>query len=179
VVELGPGVGCFTRQILSRMHRNAKLLAIEVNPRFAAVLTRSIPDPRLRVVLGSALVIDRQLTGIGATQADGIVCSLPFANMPPEVRLAILRKSRDSLAQNGSLVLYQYRKLLLPMLRELFPSVETEYEWRNFPPARVFSCRTAPLREESGAAKQEYTLAADWRPHPCTPAAQMRKSRPV
>jgi phospholipid N-methyltransferase len=156
VVELGPGVGDLTRQILSRMHSQATLLAIEVNPAFAAVLARSIRDPRLQIVLGSALTVDKQIAARGLKVADCIVCSLPFANMRPEVRFAILQKSRDSLAQQGSLVLFQYRKLLLPMLRDLFPNVRTEFEWRNLPPARVFSCSTGPAQEYRPGYKREY-----------------------
>lgn len=166
VVELGPGVGDLTRQILARMHPTATLLAIEVNPDFAAVLARSIPDPRLQIVLDSALTIDKQIEALGLKEADCIVCSLPFANMRPEVRLAILRKSKDSLAQRGSLVLFQYRKLLLPMLRDLFPTVRSEFEWRNLPPARVFSCTTAAAdhggreaRYEAG--KREFLFTGD------------------
>lgn len=145
-VELGPGVGCFTREILARMHPKAKLLAIELNPRFADSLARSIRDPRLQVVLGSALTLDEQIEAVGATCADCIVCSLPFANMRPEVRYTILRKSKDTLSKKGSLVLFQYRKMLLPLLRTLFPTVQVEYEWRNFPPALVFSCMNKPDR---------------------------------
>ncbi len=141
VVELGPGVGCFPREILARMHPKARLLAIELNPRFAEMLADSIRDPRLQVAVASALTLDEQVESIGATHVDCIVCSLPFANMPPDIRYAILRKSKDSLAKKGSLVLFQYRKMLLPLLRRLFPAVRVEYEWRNFPPAIVFSCR--------------------------------------
>ena len=151
VVELGPGVGDLTRQILSRMHPQAKLLAIELNAAFASVLARSIPDPRLQIVLASALTLDKQIKAIGLKEADCIICSLPFANMRPEVRFAILRNSRDSLAKHGSLVLFQYRKLLLPMLQDLFPNVRAEYEWRNLPPARVFSCTTAPAKDQRAA----------------------------
>jgi phospholipid N-methyltransferase len=140
-VELGPGMGCFTREILARMHPKAKLLAIELNPRFANQVSRSIRDPRLQVVLASALTLDEQIDSIGATHADCIVCSLPFANMSPDARYEILRKSKDSLAKKGSLVLFQYRKMLLPLLQTLFPTVHVEYEWRNFPPAVVFSCK--------------------------------------
>ncbi len=166
IVELGPGVGCLTRQILSRMHPKATLLAIEVNPEFAAVLACSIQDPRLRIVLGSALTVDKQIEAVGLKEADCIICSLPFANMRPEIRFAILRKSRDSLAEQGSLVLFQYRKLLLPVLRDLFPTVRTEFEWRNLPPARVFSCSTMPAKaseRESGyrARKRQYLFTGD------------------
>lgn len=163
IVELGPGVGDLTRQILRRMHPQARLLAIELNPEFAAVLARSIGDPRLQIVLGSALTIDERIEALGVKQADCIICSLPFANMKPDMRLAILRKSRDLLAKQGSLVLFQYRKLLLPMLRDLFPTVRTEYEWRNLPPARVFSCSVAPDRRprENGYGKRQFLFTGD------------------
>ena len=144
VVELGPGMGCFTREILARLHPKARLLAIELNPRFADVLAGSIRDPRLQVVVASALTVDEQIESIGATHADSIICSLPFANMSPDLRYAILRKSKESLSKKGSLVLFQYRKMLLPLLRTLFPAVHVEYEWRNFPPAVVFSCKNYP-----------------------------------
>jgi phospholipid N-methyltransferase len=161
VVELGPGVGDLTRQILARMHPQATLLAIEVNPAFAAVLARSIRDPRLQIVLASALTVDKQIEAMGLKKADCIVCSLPFANMRPEMRFAILLKSRDALAKQGSLVLFQYRKLLLPMLRDLFPNVRTEYEWRNLPPARVFSCTTGPSQDYRPGYKREYQFTGD------------------
>src|SRR3954468_15527490 len=54
VVELGPGPGGMTERILARMHRDATLIAIESNTRFAASLRESLPDGRLRVVHGSA-----------------------------------------------------------------------------------------------------------------------------
>jgi phospholipid N-methyltransferase len=151
VVELGPGVGGFTRQILARMRPDAKLLAIELNPKLAGVLSNSVRDPRLHVVPGSALRLEKHLRMLGVQKADCIVCSLPFANMRSEVRFAILRKSCQSLSAQGSLVLFQYSKILVPVLRSLFPSVRAEFEWRNFPPAHVFSCtRSTSVDPQSG-----------------------------
>src|SRR5258708_40329751 len=54
LVEYGPGVGTFTREILKRMRRDATLVAIELNDDFVQYLSHNICDPRFRVVHGSA-----------------------------------------------------------------------------------------------------------------------------
>ena len=47
LVEYGPGVGTITRQILERMHPDARLLALEINQDFVRYLQSAIDDPRL------------------------------------------------------------------------------------------------------------------------------------
>ena len=53
IVELGPGTGGTTRALLRAMDPSARLLSLEVNPRFVAVLQK-MRDPRLIVHRGSA-----------------------------------------------------------------------------------------------------------------------------
>ncbi|MBL8251219.1 MAG: methyltransferase type 12, partial [Candidatus Competibacter sp.] len=53
VVELGAGVGGTTQAFLDAMSPDARLLSIEINPRFCALLGR-IQDPRLIVHCGGA-----------------------------------------------------------------------------------------------------------------------------
>src|SRR6202050_2048448 len=43
IVEYGPGVGGITSEILRRMHPDAILIAIEMNPDFVSSLGREIP----------------------------------------------------------------------------------------------------------------------------------------
>ena len=45
IVELGPGTGGTTRALLRVMRPDAKLVAIEINPRFAALLAALSDDP--------------------------------------------------------------------------------------------------------------------------------------
>ena len=66
-VEYGPGVGGITAEILRRMHPDAILIAIEMNPDFVSYLGRAIPDPRLKVVQGSAESVDEILRRFGHT----------------------------------------------------------------------------------------------------------------
>ena len=140
IVELGPGTGCFTREILRRMRPEAVLIAIEMNHTFGRVLRGAIKDRRLIIVHGSALHLDTILSRLGFPRADCIVSGLPFANMTEQKRQSILRKCHDVLPRHGQLILFQYRLLLLPLLVKIFGSVERHYEPFNLPPAHVFSC---------------------------------------
>lgn len=140
IVELGPGTGCFTREIMRRMPPESVLIVIEANRTFARALRNTIKDRRLFVIQGSALQLDTVLAGLGFTRADCIISGLPFANMTDQVRRSILRKCHDRLSCDGQLVLFQYRLLLLPLLSKIFRSVERHYVPLNLPPAHVFTC---------------------------------------
>lgn len=140
VVELGPGLGCFTREIVRRMRVDAVLIAIEMNRNFARTLRKTIKDQRLFVIEGSALNLDTILARFEFTHADCIISGLPFANMDNTTRESILQKCRGALSRRGQLVLFQYRLVLLPALASIFRSIERTYEPLNIPPAHVFCC---------------------------------------
>ena len=55
VVEIGPGGGVLTVELLAA--GTDKLLAWELDPAWAAVLRRRLPDPRLALVVGDALEV--------------------------------------------------------------------------------------------------------------------------
>ncbi len=55
VVEIGPGGGVLTAELLAA--GTGKVLAWELDPTWAAILRRRLPDPRLSPVIGDALEI--------------------------------------------------------------------------------------------------------------------------
>src|SRR5438105_5853980 len=61
IVEYGPGIGTFTGEILRRMHPEATLVALEVNPDFVQFLGDSFPDSRLQLVHSCAPEVDPDL----------------------------------------------------------------------------------------------------------------------
>ncbi len=140
IVEFGPGVGTFTREILRRMRPDAVLIVIELNEDFVHYLGNTIHDPRLRVVHGSAAHIRRILAEQGIAPADYIISSLPFSLLPEGVRREILSESRHALKAQGSLLGYQYSRLLLPYLRSSFSSVRLDFQLFNILPAMIFHC---------------------------------------
>ena len=112
VVEYGPGVGTFTREILKRMRPDAILVAIELNTDFVEYLSDHVRDSRFRVVHGSAA----------------------------RVRGVILEESRLALRAEGSMLLFQYTRTLQPYLESSFSSVKLNFQLFNILPALIFHC---------------------------------------
>lgn len=144
MVEYGPGVGTFTREILRRLRPNTSLIAIELNLEFVDFLRDSLPDPRLRVLHGSAADVRNLLLPMKLCQADCILSGIPYTVLPSEMRRHIFLETRQVLSRDGLFVVYQYTRAVLPDLRKTFPSVDLDFEPLNILPARLFRCRKQP-----------------------------------
>ncbi|MGH9531406.1 MAG: class I SAM-dependent methyltransferase [Terriglobales bacterium] len=140
LVEYGPGVGTFTREILKRMRPDATLVVIELNVEFVHWLRQEIRDPRLRVVHGSAAEVGAALEEMGFVSADYIISGIPYSNMPESVRREILHESRRVLSPQGAFLVYQFTRTVLPYLQSSFRSVRQDFELMNILPARIFCC---------------------------------------
>jgi phospholipid N-methyltransferase len=140
VVEFGPGVGTITREALKRMRSDAVLVVIELNEDFVQYLTNTIRDPRLRVVHGSAAHVRRILAEQGLAPADYIISSLPYSLLTETLRQEIVSESRHALKAQGSLLVFQYNRTLLPYLRSSFSSVRLGFQLFNILPALIFHC---------------------------------------
>jgi phospholipid N-methyltransferase len=144
LVELGPGTGGTTRALLRTMRPDARLLAIEVNPRFVELL-RKIDDPRLIVHQGSAADIGEALDQYELPTPDVILSGIPFSTMTVRIGQDILRSVHDSLHAGGIFVAYQVRDRVESLGREVFGRARIQTEILNMPPMRVY-------RWEKGAA---------------------------
>jgi phospholipid N-methyltransferase len=140
-VEYGPGVGTFTRPILSRLSRNANLLAIELNTDFADLLRSDTADPRLKVAHGSCADVVHWMREHQLGQAEFILSGIPYTVLDPGVRQKILTATRNALCDEGVFVVYQYTRAVLPDLQQVFSRVEDDFEPLNILPARLFFCR--------------------------------------
>jgi phosphatidylethanolamine/phosphatidyl-N-methylethanolamine N-methyltransferase len=141
VVELGPGTGGTTRALLRHMHPDARLLAIEINPRFVRLLERTLDDPRLLVHEGSAADIAGALADHGLAAADAIVSGIPFSTMEKSLGRAILCSVHESLAPGGRFVAYQFRDRVESLARDVFGRARVQMEVLNVPPMRIYHWR--------------------------------------
>ena len=149
VVEVGPGTGALTRAILEEIGPQTLLLAVELNPSFAAHLQATLPA-RVKVVNGSGEHLDEYLRGCGRDAADCVVCGLPWANFGRELQQRLLEGVLRALRPSGCFSTFTYLHAIgLPYgrrfartLRASFTSVErSPLVWRNLPPAFVYHCR--------------------------------------
>jgi len=103
-------------------------------------LRNTIRDSRLRVVHGSAARARSILLEQGLSGADYIISSLPYSLLTETQRKEIVIESRLALKPQGSLVVFQYSRLLLPYLKSTFSSVKREFQLFNILPAQIFHC---------------------------------------
>jgi two-component sensor histidine kinase len=92
VVELGPGTGAVTNEILKRMRPDAKLFAVDINETFIDHLRSTCQDPRLVPLRGSATELLSLLAVHEIDSADAIVSSLGLTGMDHRTRLSIMRQ---------------------------------------------------------------------------------------
>jgi phospholipid N-methyltransferase len=139
-VEIGPGVGTITREILKRMRPDATLLTFEINDDFVRHLRQNFTDPRLRVFHRSGSDINDVLRELRLGTADYVLAGIPFSIMPEEARNAVLRNTHDALAPGGVMLVYQFSPKVRGDLEKLYGRVHKMFEPRNILPAHVFHC---------------------------------------
>ncbi|MBI3035004.1 SAM-dependent methyltransferase, partial [Candidatus Woesearchaeota archaeon] len=77
IVELGPGLGTFTKAILKKAKPEARLFCFEVNKKFCAYLASNISDERLKIVKAGAENLGSNLKKLRIKDADCIISGLP------------------------------------------------------------------------------------------------------
>jgi len=141
VIELGPGTGPITRELLAHMPAGGRLLALEIDPGFVEILRREIDDPRLIVHQGPSTEILAAMETAGLTDADLVVSGIPFSTMDEEDARRTLDAVRAILAPGGGFVAYQFRDSVADLARPILGEPDAESELLNLPPMRVYTWR--------------------------------------
>ena len=141
IVELGPGLGTFTKAILKRANLTTKLFCFEVNRKFCSYLNKKIIDERFVVINASAEKINHNLKKFNVKKADCVISGLPFLNFPESKKQAIIREVKNSLNDWGKFILFQYTNGLSKLLQSYFSKVDRKFIPLNIPPAFVYICK--------------------------------------
>lgn len=137
IIELGPGNGAFTRYCSSRLASDSRLLAVELNPQFAAVIS-GFGDPRITVANDTAERLSAIIAENNFPPADAAISGIPFSFFPDERQQAIMRQVKSALKPGGVFVVYQISGQVGSNLRRVFSRVEQFRVWRNVPPLVVY-----------------------------------------
>ncbi len=145
VVELGPGTGVFTRQIIERVAQNAVFFAMEINTDFVEMLKKTCP--KATVFNDSATNTTKYLKQFGLEHCDTVISGLPWASFETQLQHEIMDAVIDALKPGGRFVTFTYiQSPFLPagrrfrrLLSDRFSKVTTSrIVWRNLPPAFVY-----------------------------------------
>jgi phosphatidylethanolamine/phosphatidyl-N-methylethanolamine N-methyltransferase len=140
VVELGPGTGAITNALIERGVDQKRLVLVEYNPSFCALLRDRYPQAK--VVQGDAYTLRETLWNVLSAPANAVVSGLPLVTKPMLTRVRLVRDAFAALAPGAPFVQFTYS--VVPPIPKSLPGVSTEASeriWMNLPPARVWVYR--------------------------------------
>ena len=140
VVELGPGTGAITNALMERGIDQKRLVLVEYNPGFCALLRDRYPHAK--VVQGDAYALRDSLWSVLSMPAAAMISGLPLVTKPMLTRLKLIRDAFAALAPGAPFVQFTYS--VAPPIPKSLPGVTTEASeriWMNLPPARVWVYR--------------------------------------
>jgi len=142
VLELGPGTGPVTAALIERGVTPERIVALEYNPDFCALLVRRFRG--LNVVEGDAFDLTGSLPPGLAGPYAAVVSSLPLLNSPPEARQALISDALGRLLPGGCLIQFSYGlQPPVPAVEGRFTVERIALVLANLPPARVWLYRSA------------------------------------
>jgi phosphatidylethanolamine/phosphatidyl-N-methylethanolamine N-methyltransferase len=137
VLELGAGTGSLTSALLRAGCRPGRIIAVEREPRFAAILRRKFPE--ITVLEDDATRADEYLAG-RVDRLCAVISSLPIKWFPLSAQQAIVYPCLDLLGAGGSfLQVTNAFSSPLPTERLGIVGSEVSRVWLNLLPTQIWS----------------------------------------
>ncbi len=129
ILEVGPGTGPVTKQILKLMRAGDSLTICEINPRFVTLLKENLNknEDYLRLQENVTIIqapVQELLKQDNQEKFDVIISSLPFTNFRPDLVQDILDSYRQMITAQGQVVFFQY--LGIKKIVRLFANEDTK-----------------------------------------------------
>ena len=140
VIELGPGTGAITSALVDRGVDQRRLVLVEYNPGFCALLRERYP--LARIVQGDAYALRSSLWDVLSSPASAVVSGLPLVTKPMRTRIKLIRDAFAALAPGAPFIQFTYS--VTPPIPKSLSGVHTQASdriWMNLPPARVWVYR--------------------------------------
>lgn len=181
ILELGPGTGSVTVQILKEMGPQDELVICEISDSFMETLKKSLltnedyrtHQARVSFFNGPAQDL------ISDNFFDVIICALPFLNFDLDTNKSIFKKLISLSHADTVMTFYQYiglkklgkmlpkRRVQIESLKPLFDEIEasmltTKKIWRNFLPITIYTIKPQLLTLNGAIShpKNEHLRAA-------------------
>ncbi len=147
IVELGPGTGAITTQIIQHMGEYNNFLGIELNEKIHHYV--SMRFPQHKIILDNAVNLPQIIKKENIDPIDIVISGLPWAIFPGDLQDQILSAIVQSLKDEGIFSTFAYiHGYVLPAAKRFkhklykhFSKVEkSSIIWKNIPPAYVYKC---------------------------------------
>jgi phosphatidylethanolamine/phosphatidyl-N-methylethanolamine N-methyltransferase len=139
ILELGPGTGAITKELLGRGVAPERLTLIEYDPDFVKLLAERFAG--VRVLKGDAFEFERSIGNHAAEDFAAIVSGIPLLNFPQPKRRALVETALRRLRRGAPFVQFSYG-FQPPLAAPAGATVrQAAFIWKNLPPARVWVYR--------------------------------------
>ncbi len=150
VIELGPGTGAVTKQLLRNGVEPGKLTLIEIDAQLGGHLRRRFPD--VDVVIAPAQNLAKLWKERNGENVGAIVSTLPMRLFSKKLIYLIMKNSLSVLDEGGMFVQFTYRQMspVPPRVVKALRLKAWRYTrvWLNLPPAAIWVYeRETPARE--------------------------------
>ncbi len=135
IVELGPGNGTFTKEILTRSKPGTKIVLIELESSYVDLLRQKFGD-RVKVVHSSAHLFEDILEELKLPTADLIVSGLPF--LARHLNQLIFQSIRH---QTDKGAIFRFFTYMPPAMKLVYKGInlrKVAFVWKNIPPLWVY-----------------------------------------
>jgi phosphatidylethanolamine/phosphatidyl-N-methylethanolamine N-methyltransferase len=137
VLELGPGTGPLTQEILNHGIKPDKLVLVERNENLANFMRKKFPD--VRTIEGDASELDKILPPETIGEFTDVVSGLPLLTIPRDICRAIMQQSFAVMKPGGRFIQFSYG--LLPPFSPKHLNLNVRLAgrvWENIPPVTVW-----------------------------------------
>ncbi|EPE93902.1 phospholipid N-methyltransferase PmtA [Rhizobium grahamii] len=140
VLELGPGTGVITKQILALGVRPKDLVSVEYSPEFCRHLRQEFSEVDVRC--GDAFALDLVLGPERDAKFDCVISAVPLLHLPPDKRLSLILDLLERVPNGRPVVQITYG-LLSPVvaLPAGYEVRHLAFMMRNIPPAQLWTYR--------------------------------------
>jgi phosphatidylethanolamine/phosphatidyl-N-methylethanolamine N-methyltransferase len=135
IVELGPGSGTFTREILARCKPETKIVLVELEHSYVHLLRLKFGN-RVKVVHESAHLFEEILSELNLPKADLIVSGLPF--LARHLNQLIFNSIRH---QTDKGAIFRFFTYMPPAMKLVYKGInlrKVAFVWKNIPPMWVY-----------------------------------------
>jgi phosphatidylethanolamine/phosphatidyl-N-methylethanolamine N-methyltransferase len=142
VLEVGPGTGAITREILARGIAPENLYAVEHSEDFATGLRGAFP--RVNIIHGDVFALDGLLGPDRDLVFDCVISAIPLLNFPLARRIAYLEDMLNRIPPGRPVIQVTYSPVSpVPPRSGSFSVERADFILRNVPPAHLWTYRRA------------------------------------
>jgi phosphatidylethanolamine/phosphatidyl-N-methylethanolamine N-methyltransferase len=140
VLEVGPGTGTITSNILARGVAPENLYAVEYSEDFATGLRAAFPG--VNIIQGDVFALDDLLGAARGLVFDCVISAIPLLNFPLARRVAYVEDMLDRIPPGRPVIQVTYSPVSpVPPRSGSFSVERADFILRNVPPAHLWTYR--------------------------------------